>query len=227
MRKVITSIFCGLLLLAASGAQASIVTNSYTFLNVILDGKAVSDPVAVDFSGRGTFSGGVYNTPGTYTVLSFIDNEIDAEGTGFDPEFGGVKGNPLFTYQIASPAALWDNFTRGTLNGTINTAPADVAVAMGFNFTLKQGERATVSYLVRDAVPGEGDVLTHTDAVYSGDELDPYGKYDLLSDTLYYSGNITIEPWSDTNPVPEPSTFALVGLSMTGLALFRRRRCKS
>lgn len=219
MKKAFISITCGLLLMAASGAQALQVSNSGLYLNEIISGtSAITDPTGGAFTGLGSISR-TYTTAGSYNVLSFIDNEIDLSGTGFDPEFGGVVGAPGYSYQIADPSSLAANFFLGGLNGSINKLPADVAVAMGWTFNLLAGQRATINFIVSDTAPADG-YLTHTDAVY----LDPQqGSYKMLTDKIYYTSTLSIENIGPA-PVPEPSTFVLLGSALAGLGLYARKR---
>jgi len=218
MKNMFILMVCGLLLLTASGAQALTVTNSGLYLNEIVDGEStVTDLWG---SGTGTFSR-TYTAPGTYNILSFIDNEIDLELTGWDPEFGAVVGTPGFSYQVADPYDLIANFLSGSLDNTVNPGPADVAVAMGWAFTLLDGQMAEVNFLVGGAEPS-ADFLMHIDAVY----VEPdYQEYELLDNgTIYYASTLNIESLGN-NPIPEPSTFVLfsTALAVLGFCVKRRR----
>ncbi|MBI5657521.1 MAG: PEP-CTERM sorting domain-containing protein [Geobacter sp.] len=219
MKNVVITVMCGLLLFAATTAQALEVTNSYLYLNEIVDGSStLVDLNDGSFTGLGTITRN-YTAPGTYSVLSFIDNEINLYGTGFDPEFGGIVGTPGYQYQIADPYSLISSFMLGSLDGSINADPADTAVAMGWTFSLLAGQSATVNFIVADAAPST-DYLTHTDAWYTDPDL---MTYEMLNDSIYYWTTLDIET-SGPAPIPEPSTFVLLGSALVGLGLYARRR---
>ncbi|WP_026840925.1 PEP-CTERM sorting domain-containing protein [Citrifermentans bremense] len=219
MKKMITLMICTLLLLAATSAQALVVSNSSTYLNEITPSGDAFGPEV--FAGLGTFSRS-YSAAGSYNILAFIDNDLDVELTGFYPETAGTQGSfdDRFSYQVGDPFDIAGNFLAGSLDNSV-TSGGDVAVAMGWRFDLLAGQTAQVSFSASDVLPLGPGYIWHHDAVL----LEPdFQQFELLPDSvIYYVSSLRIED-AGTNPVPEPSTFILFGSAFSIFAIYARKR---
>lgn len=213
-RMMMAGILCMVMVMTASLAQAY---STLTSMEVRENGSTIS-PSGIDPStGLGTISL-TYNTPGSYNVLAFLDHEIDLFETGFFPEYGTATGKPATgqSWEIDEPGYvfgdIYGNFLLGSLdngNGVLSTAPDDVSMALGWNFTLDPGYTALLKFIVTDVAPSSAFFLAQTDS--------PSGN------SIYFYSTLT-EQGGPTNPVPEPSTFVLLGSSLAGVALFLRKR---
>jgi hypothetical protein len=160
-----------------------------------------------------------FTTQGSHSITLMMDAEIDQAINTFFNETGTTHGSVAAgqSWQIGDPMVLggiYDLTAAGALtNSDLNGGrPNDVALALGWNFTLGALQTATVSFYLSDALPISGFYL---------EQYDPDSQA-----SLYFSSTLKIE---DTNPntVPEPSTFLLLGSAIAGLALYRRRAGKS
>lgn len=223
MKKMITLMICTLLLLAATSAQALVVSNSATYLNETTPGDAVIGPEF--FAGLGTFTRS-YSVAGSYNILALIDNDLDQDNafTGFYPEMAAAQGSfdDRFSYQVGDPFDIVGNFRAGSLDNSV-TSGGDVAVAMGWRFDLLAGQTAMVNFSVSDILPLGPGYIRHHDAVL----LEPdYQLFEFAESAIYYVSSLRIED-AGTNPVPEPSTFILFGSAFSILAIYARKRRNS
>lgn len=218
MKKLILMI-CSLLLATAGVAQALTVTNRGAYLNEFgPSGGAFSE---VEFSGLGSFQR-TYTGAGSYNILSLIDNELDSDYTGYDPEFGGAAGTAAsgFYARIDDPYALVEGFLNGDTETSFSTSPADVAVVMGWQFTLLAGQQAVLNFSVTDTMNAGGHYLFHYDAVY----LEP--DFELATfpfESIFYTSSLEIGDIVNP-PIPEPSTFVLFGTALVVTGIYARRR---
>jgi hypothetical protein len=160
-----------------------------------------------------TFSGA-----GAHAGIVFVDPEISQDINTFFNEYGAAHGALAAgqSWEIDEPGYVYgDIFTNlqtGSLdnsNGVPSSTPDDVAMALGWDFVLNPGESATLNFFLNTTVPTSGFYLSQTDADNQG--------------TLYFSSTLDIR--NDGGPtVPEPSTFALLGSAVAGLAFYMRRR---
>jgi hypothetical protein len=213
-RKFVSFIIATALVMTASMAFATYTT--LTTAAFRQNGAAIS-PSGLDTNGLGTVS--LTYGAGTYDVLAYVDHEIDLLETGFWNEFATATGTAAIgqSYEAGIPnfpsvsGDIYDNFLNNALGNTVNnldTVPDDVAMAMGRHFVVDAGQKAYLIFTLTEDLNGYGGFyLTQTD--------------DLSGNNLYFYSTLEIK--DDTNPVPEPSTFALLGLALGGAALFRKR----
>jgi PEP-CTERM motif len=103
-------------------------------------------------------------------------------------------------------------------NCTVAPCNADVATALGFNFTLTAGEQAVITLDQSTTNPG-GFYL---------EQVHPVDANNPSATDLFLSGGISIESSGPPPPVPEPGSLVLLGtvLAMFGYGI-RRRFTKS
>jgi hypothetical protein len=94
----------------------------------------------------------------------------------------------------------------GTVNLDCNN---DVALALGFSYSVPAGDQALLTFNVSTTAPATGFFLRQIKPL-DGDN-DPQ--------TVYFSGNVTIQQQA----VPEPGTLILLGSGLTCLIRSRRR----
>lgn len=155
---------------------------------------------------------------GVHNILAYFDHELDEDINGFDNEFGGTGGAAAAgqSWEIDEPGFsfgnLFDNFADNTLEN-VNDLPSpdadDIAMAMGWNFTLAADETAEIVFTISENQPG-GFWLSQTD--------NDSDTQIFLTSTLTISGPPT--------GVPEPGTLLLFGAGLMGLGLARTRRRK-
>ena len=163
---------------------------------------------ALDSSGLGAVRVLVAGA-GSHSVIGYFDFDIGAVP---DDEFGGTGGAPGAgqNWEVDEPGFLFGdiyaNFVAGALDNS-NGVPAgtanDLAMALGWNFSLASGVAEVVFYtsLLQPDVP----------------------FYLWQSDS---SSEQTIYLWSviSSSGVPEPGTLMLFGIGLASLGLARRRR---
>jgi hypothetical protein len=179
------------------------------------------DATGFDFiSGLGTltidFAPG---TGGSFFLGAFFDHEIDESINTYFNEFGESSGSPAAgqSWEIGDPAligGIYDHLADGTLSNTNDlSAPDDVSMALGWDFTLAAGDRAIIEMVLALVSPTSGFSLAHRDPDSGPDS----------QATIYFSSTLDIQPGQPGAPVPEPGTMLLVGTGIVGLASWRRR----
>lgn len=166
-------------------------------------------------------TGGILND---VQFLSFLDAEIDEPINTFFNEFGEVIGNVGVgatdpdpdSWEIDEPTGffggdIFDNLLLGMLDNT-NAFPIgfpdDVSMALGFSLgNLNPFDTARINILISE----DGDSIGSL--ALAQHDSDP------LSTTV-----ITMSGKSNVAPIPEPSTFILLGTGLVGLGFFGRRR---
>lgn len=174
--------------------------------------------ITVNYSGAGTYKSGLY-----------VDHEFDQESNSWFNEYGAANGAPDSgqSWEIDEPGIgnlltgytgdILTHFEAGSIVGQIFdgtfSGPEDVAMAMMWDFTLSAGETARVTYNIFEMIAGEplpaGFYLSQTDP-------DSDATIIFTSDFSVRGGGGQV--------VPEPSTIALLGAGLAGLALFSRKR---
>jgi hypothetical protein len=109
---------------------------------------------------------------GVHAVGLFVDHDIAAPTNTFFNEFAARVGTPVpgQTWEIDEPGYqsgnLFTNFVSGRLDNS-NTVPStarnDVAMALGWNFTLSPNQRGLVRMIVGETVPSTGFYLVQSD----------------------------------------------------------------
>ena len=226
MKRMLIGFLVGTALnLAAVFPALAVPYTTATTLEFLKNGSAIANSGIDTTTGLGTASY-VYSTPGSYDVRAFLDLEIDLSTTGFFNEFGATSGSaasgqsweigiPNYPYTLGD-GSIYDHFLNGSLTSAIGNGldqtSDDVAMAMGWIFTLGANQQATVSFTSSESVPGSGFYLIQTD--------------DLTGNQVFLSGNLGIRDIGGGNNLPEPSTVALLGLALAGMLTYRGRKAK-
>lgn len=173
------------------------------------DGNITTDtvPPGSTFSqatGFGTITLQV-SSPGTHSALMYADYDLGA-GNNLAEVFGSPP--PGLSWEAGPPGGsiddIYGHFTLGGLNSANQaSSPADVAMALGWNFTLSPGQVANVNFTASQQPP-QGFYLR---------QYDPG-----TGDNVYFSSTYEIAP------VPEISSSLVVGVSLMGLASARWRK---
>lgn len=154
-----------------------------------------------------------FSGAGTHSGFLFVDHELSENFNGFENELGSTSGSPVAgqTWEIdepgfsASPGDIYDNFTFGQLDNSIGkSAPDDVSMSLGWNFDLKSGESAWLTFVLGAQAPTSPFYLLHSDPD-SGE-------------TVYFSSSFRVSSVPDAdNGVP------MLGLAAVLLAARWRR----
>ncbi|HEY3381785.1 MAG TPA: PEP-CTERM sorting domain-containing protein [Vicinamibacterales bacterium] len=243
MRKLVL-VLCAVLVLGFGASAASADTirlndwilkiNSATYDaigNPILPGNV--NAAGFDFgTGLGTIVVSL-STPGNYSLIGYFDHDITGDNNPWDNEWGVVHGAPVAgqSYQMDVPGCdplVWDhcvplsslypNITAGALDNTNHVGSPglfDVAMALGWNFSLDADHRAVLTFHIGETLPASAFFLNQHDPLPAGTQ----------GQDIYYSSTLDIV---ETGPgvVPEPSTMLLVGTGLIGLARLGRRKKK-
>jgi len=222
MKKFWIVVTMALIMSVASMASAA-TFNLYDNLYFADGGSTRIDPWggnALPFD----FTGGLglttsFSSPGSHSVALMMDVEIDEAINTYFNELGLTHGTLAAeqSWQIGDPlvtGGIYDLTAAGALtNSDLNGGLAnDVALALGWNFTLGANQIAYLSFSLSDSLPVSGFYL---------EQYDPDSAA-----SLYFSSTLRFEDTGNGggNPVPEPSTFILLGSALAGFSLYSRRR---
>jgi len=161
---------------------------------------------------------------GTHNVIGYFDYEMYESINTFFNESGQASGIPAIgqSWEIDEPGFLFgdivDNVFLGALDNS-NGVPAgfedDVAFALGWDFSLLDGESAVIDFTITDLLPTADFFLTHTDPD--------------VDESFYFYSTLDIQasgtPAGPNVPVSEPPVFYLV-LAPLLILLLRRRLCQ-
>jgi hypothetical protein len=213
--KKLGYVFCMLMLisLAAPIASAADITLNGGFDNQ--DGVITS--LSVYPTTTLTYN---VNTPGSHFLGVFFDYDIDASINGYLNEQGSPNPASGQSWEIDEPeytfGNIYDNFSNSNLDNMAwdNTQSPDfkddVAMAMGWNFTLLAGESAKITFDISDTAPMSGFYLD---------------QYDSDSDAHIYLSSKFNKTSPPPSTVPEPGMLTLLfpGLGLAAAA-FRFRK---
>ena len=222
--KKILFIFLAVVMVGVSVTTASAATVALFDWGFNINGTVYSQsaPASVNMAsfdtatGLGTIS---WTTTGTLSnkFIAFFDHEMVESTNTFFNEFGKTGGTPASgqSWQIDEPGyvfgTIWNNVQAGILSNTNSvpdTAPDDVSMALGWDFTLKSYQTAVITLNIGQTEP-TGFYLSHTDP-------------DSSNYTIYYSGDLGIT--GRPPQVPIPGAVWLLGSGLAGLIGWRWRR---
>ncbi len=199
----------GIVLVLMSSSQAYASPDLYSWMFNI-DGAVIEYVDPYDTGGMPVSTALGSNDLGTYTYteteqgghifISYFDYEFDEAINTFFNERGSVSGSVASgqSWQIDSidnydPGNIYDNVYDNALNNSNNIpVEGDVSWAMGWDYFLEANQTAVIQLLVGDIIPDSGLFLTQID--------------NATGERIYFSGSLEIRP------VPEPQSFALLGL---------------
>jgi hypothetical protein len=228
MKKLMILFFLFFLLcLGTSPARADVVVlqdwtfnvNGNTNFNCLPVACTPNVPPFLSFAGfdfntgLGTVSGTYNPGAGTYFLIFYVDHDIVGPNNLVQDETGTAVGtaSTLQMWEIDEPGFTTGQLVFDVLNGVLTNSawpsgtvpPNDVAMALGWSFTLGPGESLFVTWTVSPNAPSSGFYL---------EQHDPQS-----GQTLYFSSNSTVRA-----VIPEPATGLLV-LTGLGLAALRRK----
>ena len=160
---------------------------------------------------------------GYHFVGAFFDHEIDEAINGFFNEIGAAEGAPVSgqSWEIDetgfSNGDIFLNFTNSNilvgsqLDNGVGTSvfgdtrfPDDVSMAIGWGFSLNPGEVGTIDFRLGLTAPADFH-LRHTDSDSDA--------------SIFFSSSLNVK---EANPIPEPSTIALLMVGLIGLSKLRQ-----
>lgn len=164
-----------------------------------------------------------FSQSGTYDVRAFFDLDLSLPETGFSNEYGAVfNGSKLKSgqsWEIDEPGYNYGNLHTnfngsGFSNNNDVIGTDDVGVGLGWQFTLAENQKATLYFTASDSADSSLFYLGQFDAFES-------------NDPVFFYTDLRIDPTGEQTPVPEPSTFLLLGSALAGLGIYGRKRRNS
>jgi len=221
--------FAGCTLLLVAMVQGAVVDlEEYAFnIDGTVSNPTWGDPIPAgvnttlfdDITGLGTISAKITGV-GSHYFAGFFDHDIDDvnPGNSFFNEYGWTSGTPGSgqSWEIDEPGYVFGdiyfNFEDSALdneNNVPDTAPEDVSMAMGWDFTLASDEIAVIQLSLSRDQPNSGFYLAHTDPDPPSDGA-----------TIYFQGLLSIH--AVTTPDLGSSLFLLC-ISLFGMGCMGKR----
>jgi hypothetical protein len=155
---------------------------------------------------------------GAHSLISYFDHDIDSAINNYYNENATSFNSAALgqSWEIDEPdfigGNIFANFQASTLDNGIFDSPVsgpdDVAMAIGWVFSLAAGEMAVAEFLVTETLPTTGGLILN--------HFDPDS-----SENIYFTSSLSIESLP-VNGVSEPSILAIFGLGLAGLGFARR-----
>jgi hypothetical protein len=120
---------------------------------------------------------------------------------------------------VPATGYLYDNFVLNALSNSVQSGaiPDDIAIALGWNFVLSPGEKATILFRVAMTAPTSGFYLRQSQPAGSA------GGVDWLEHSAYFSTSLAIEMEDIVIPEPGTGLLLLAGLGLLAASVARRR----
>jgi hypothetical protein len=163
-----------------------------------------------------------YSAAGNYSVIGFFDLDIEGPTNTITNEVGFVHNLLSLaggqSWEVGPGESVYPNpqVADDALGGTLTNSnwgaqPGDVAMAIGWNFTVVSSP-VTLTFRLGTVAPASGFYLEQVDQLATGALGQP---------SIYFDSSLTT---GGTPPaIPEPGTLVLLGTGI-GVALFARFR---
>jgi hypothetical protein len=213
-------------MLSAAFATPYLVEYAFNVDGDLSDPVYYGDPVPaeVDISSFDTYTGlgiitATISGTGDHSFDFFVDLEIDESINTFYNEFGTAYGTPDAeqSWEIDEPGWVFGDIFINLVDSSLdnnNNVPSglddDVSMALGWDFSLADGEIALLSFSISQFIPTVDFYLAHTDPD--------------SNETIYFFSSFEIQ--DDTAPVPEPGTFLLFATGLLGFPILKRKFSK-
>lgn len=235
--KVLPMAAC-FLLAGAVQAQAATLIHHYDFTNGVTDSAGSANGVLM---GDATTTGGVLVLDGDGDYVQFASNLVPTNGSYSVSFFASRAVAQTWYTEVISQAYSGGGFYMGTdPSGYIRAGDGWGATGVSFGapgmtdhyaLTVDAGGSTSKLYVNGTLAASVGYALTSgLGGTYTrfGRQFDPYAEYfqGTVDDVRIYDGALTDrEVAMLANPVPEPSTYAMLaaGLGLLGAVAQRRR----